>query len=146
MFKKPFNKKVGEIRTCKHCAVEFHTFKPRYSCNACLNAAQKIVERKKRALYKKKDNYPFSTKTNEAGARFHRIQRDLRKAWIDFQKTGDRNIITAHYEKQLKEIEANGILKWILDRRDRETLEAKQSKSRKTIQKDYPNHHDYYEY
>ena len=146
MFKKPFNKVVGETRTCKHCAVEFHTFKPRYSCNACLNIKQKVIEQKKRALYKKKDNYPFSTRTNEAGARFHRIQRDLRKAWIDFQKTGDRNIITAHYEKQIKEIEANGILKWILDRRDRETLEAKQSKSRKTIQKDYPNHHDYYEY
>ena len=146
MFKKPFNRTIGEERVCKKCGVSFHTFKPRYSCNGCLNAAQKIVERKKRALYKKKDNYPFSTRTNEAGARFHRIQRDLRKAWIDFQKTGDRNIITAHYEKQLKEIEANGILKWILDRRDRETLEAKQSKSRKTIQKDYPNHHDYYEY
>lgn len=146
MFKKPFNRTIGEERVCKLCGVSFHTFKPRYSCNACLNAKQKIVERKKRALYKKKDNYPFDTKTNEAGARFHRIQRDLRKAWIDFQKTGDRNIITQHYEKQLKEIEANGILKWILDRRDRETLQAKQSKSRKTIQKDYPNHHDYYEY
>ena len=146
MFKKPFNRTIGEERICKGCGVSFHTFKPRYSCNGCLNAAQKIVERKKRALYKKKDNYPFSTRTNEAGARFHRIQRDLRKAWIDFQKTGDRNIITQHYEKQIKEIEENGILKWIIDRRDRETLEAKQSKSRKTIQKDYPNHHDYYEY
>ena len=146
MFKKPFNRTIGETRTCKHCAVEFHTFKPRYSCNGCLNVAQKIIEKKKRALYKKKDNYPFSTRTNEAGARFHRIQRDLRKAWIEFEKTGDRNIITAHYEKQLKEIEENGILKWIIDRRDRETLAAKQSKSRKTITKEYPNHHDYYEY
>ena len=146
MFKKPFNRTIGEERQCKGCGLSFYTYKPRYSCNACLNIKQKVIEQKKRALYKKKDNYPFDTKTNEAGARFHRIQRDLRKAWIEFQKTGDRNIITQHYDKQIKEIEENGILKWIIDRRDRETLEAKQSKSRKTIQKDYPNHHDYYEY
>ena len=146
MFKKPFNRTIGEERVCKECSASFYTIKPRWRCNKCVNAKQKIVERKKRALYKKKDNYPFSTRTNEAGARFHRIQRDLRKAWIEFEKTGDRNIITQHYNNQLKEIEENGILKWILDRRDRETLQAKQSKSRKTIQKDYPNHHDYYEY
>ena len=146
MFKKPFNKVVGETRTCKHCAVEFHTFKPRYSCNACLNAKQKVIEQKKRALYKKKDNYPFSTRTHEAGARFCSIRTALSNAWKQYNKTGDKSVITAHYEKQLKEIEENGILKWILDRRDRETLQAKQSKSRKTIQKDYPNHHDYYEY
>jgi hypothetical protein len=146
MFKKPFNRTIGEERQCKGCGVSFYTYKPRYSCNQCLNAAQKIVEQKKRALYKKKDNYPFDTRTNEAGARFHRIQRELRKAWIEFQKTGDKSIITQHYDKQIKEIEENGIMKWILDRRDKETLEAKQSKSRKSITKDYPNHHDYYEY
>jgi hypothetical protein len=120
--------------------------KPRWRCTKCVNAKQKIVETQKRAIKPKKEQYPFNTRTNEAGARFHRIQRDLRKAWKEFEKTGDRNIITQHYNNQLKEIEENGILKWILDRRDRETLEAKQSKSRKTIQKDYPNHHDYYEY
>jgi hypothetical protein len=37
-------------------------------------------------------------------------------------------------------------MKWILDRRDLETLNARTIKSRKTITKDYPNHHDYYEY
>ena len=146
MFKKPFNRTIGEERICKYCSVSFHTFKPRYTCNICLNAKQRVIEERKRAKYAKKDNYPFNNRTNEAGARFHRIQRDLRKAWKEFEKTGDRNIITQHYNNQLKEIEENGILKWILDRRDRETLEAKQSKSRKTIQKDYPNHHDYYEY
>ena len=38
------------------------------------------------------------------------------------------------------------LMKWINDRRDKETAEAKQSKSRKSITKDYPNTHDYYEY
>jgi len=146
MFKKPFNRTIGEERKCKGCGVSFYTYKPRYSCNACLNAAQKIVEQKKRALYKKKDNYPFDTKTNVAGARFHRIQRELRKAWIEFEKTGDKSIITQHYDKQIKEIEENGILKWIIDRRDAESNKAKIIKSRNHIQKDYPNHHDYYEY
>ena len=37
-------------------------------------------------------------------------------------------------------------MKWINDRRDKETAEAKQIKSKKNIQRDYPNHHDYYEY
>jgi hypothetical protein len=146
MFKKPFNRTIGEERVCKHCNTSFYTFKPRYSCNACLNAKQKIIETKKRAKYAKKENYPFNTKTNEAGARFHRIQRELRKAWIEFEKTGDRSIITQHYDKQLKEIEENGILKWILDRRDLETLNTKTIRSRKTIQRDYPSYHDYYEY
>ena len=146
MFKKPFNRTIGEQRICKKCGIDFHTFKPRYSCNACLNAAQKIIETKKRAKYEKKENYPFNTRTNDAGARFHRIQRELRKAWIEFEKTGDRDVITNHYNNQLKEIEGNGILKWILDRRDKETITTKQVKSKKNIQKDYPNHHDYYEY
>ena len=146
MFKKPFNKTIGELRVCKECNEEFHTFKPIYKCKKCVNKAQRVIEQRKRARYTKKENYPFNTRTNEAGARFHRIQRELRKAWIEFAKTGNRDIITQHYNKQLKEIEENGILKWIIDRRDKETNEAKTLKSRKTITKDYPNHHDYYEY
>ena len=31
-------------------------------------------------------------------------------------------------------------------RRDKETKEAKKIKSKSNITKDYPNHHDYYEY
>jgi hypothetical protein len=37
-------------------------------------------------------------------------------------------------------------MKWINDRRDKETAEARQAKSKKNIVKDYPNTHDYYEY
>jgi len=146
MFKKPFNRTIGEERICKVCDTPFHTFKPVYTCQPCQNKKQKIVEQKKRSLYQKKDNYPFDNRTNEAGSRFHRIQRELRKAWIEFKKTGDKSIITQHYDKQIKEIEENGILKWIIDRRDAETNKGKIIKSRNHIQKDYPNHHDYYEY
>jgi hypothetical protein len=146
MFKKPFNRTIGEERKCKVCDIAFHTFKPVYTCQPCQNKKQKIIEQKKRALYQKKDNYPFDNRTNEAGSRFHRIQKELRKAWIEFKKTGDKSIITQHYDKQIKEIEENGILKWIIDRRDAETNKAKIIKSRNHIQKDYPNHHDYYEY
>jgi hypothetical protein len=146
MFKKPFNKEVGESRQCKKCGAEFYTFKPRYSCNVCINDAQRIIEKRKRAKYPKKQKYPFDTKTHEAGSRFCTIRTALSNAWKEYNKTGDKSIITQHYNKQLKEIEENGILKWILDRRDKETLSLKQAKSRKTIQKDYPNHHDYYEY
>lgn len=146
MFKKPFNRKVGEERICKECNTTFHAMKPIWKCQKCVNAAQKIIERKKRAKYAKKDTYPFDNRTNEAFARFCSIRKELRKAWIEFEKTGDRSIITAHYDKQLKEIQENGIMKWIVDRRDKETLNKKQIKSRNHIQKDYPNHHDYYEY
>jgi hypothetical protein len=46
----------------------------------------------------------------------------------------------------LKEIEENGILKWILDRRDKETKDAKQSKSRNVIKKEFPDTRGHYEY
>lgn len=146
LWNKKFDHKNGETRICKGCGVSFHTMKPRYSCNTCVNAKQKKYETIRRNKYPKKDNYPFDTRTHEAGRRFCSIRTAMSNAWKQYKKTGDRDVITQHYDKQLKEIEENGILKWILDRRDKESNEAKQSKSRKTITKDYPNHHDYYEY
>jgi hypothetical protein len=141
-----FDHTNGETRKCKLCDAEFYTKKPTWRCNQCVNANQKIIETKKRSKYAKKENYPFDTKTHEAGRRFCSIRTATSNAWKQYNKTGDRSIITKHYDKQLKEIEQNGILKWILDRRDKETAEIKKIKSRKTITKDYPNHHDYYEY
>jgi hypothetical protein len=53
----------------------------------------------------------------------------------------------AYFSEKLDEILNDAVLmKWINDRRDKETLEAKQLKSKKNIIKDYPNTHDYYEY
>lgn len=146
LWKVKFDHKNGEQRVCKGCGASFYTIKPRWSCNACINAKQKIVETKKRANYQKKDNYPFDTRTHEAGARFCSIRTQLSNVWKEYRNTGDKSVITAHYDKQLKEIQENGIMKWINDRRDKETAEARQVKSKSNITKDYPNTHDYYEY
>ena len=50
------------------------------------------------------------------------------------------------YNNQLKEIQENGIMQWINDRRDMETLKEKKAKTISRTRKEYPNHHDYYEY
>ena len=148
MFKKPFNRKVGETRQCKHCGDTFHAKKPIWKCTKCVNAAQKIIEAKKRARTPKKENYPFDNYTNKAFERFCSIRKELRKAWIEFEKTGDRSIITAHYDKQIKEIKENGIMEWILDRRT--TTSKKElypnAKTRNMIKTDYPDTRGHYEY
>jgi len=147
MFKKPFNKTIGEQRTCKHCNASFHTFKPIWKCTKCVNASQKIVEQKRRLKYPKKDQYPFNNRTNEAGSRFCGIRKELRKAWIEFEKTGDRSYMTAHYDKQLKEIRENGIMEWILDRRspDAKREMNPNAKTRNMIRTDYPDTRGHYE-
>jgi hypothetical protein len=146
MFKKPFNRTIGETRQCKECNEDFFTLKPVYTCKPCQNKKQKVIEQRKRDKYEKKPKYPFDTKTNVAGSRFCRIHRELVIAWRQYRKTGNRDFLTQHYDKQFKEVEETGILKWILDRRDSETNKGKTIKSRNHIVKDYPNHHDYYEY
>ena len=148
MFKKPFNRKVGEDRICKECGDSFHAKKPIWRCTKCVNKAQKVIEEKKRALYKKKDPYPFDTRTNLATNRFCSIRTALSNAWKQYNKTGDKSYVTAHYDKQLQEIKDNGILKWILDRR---TVESKKennpnAKTRNMIKTDYPDTRGHYEY
>jgi len=135
MFKKPFNRTIGEIRVCRQCNEEFHAYKPIWSCMACLCKQQKLYAPR----ITKKDKYPFSG--NERDLRFSRIHGELSRAW----KQG-REALTAHYDKQLKEIEQNGVLDWINDRRSAEAKKENRVKSRNNITKDYPNHHDYYEY
>jgi len=145
MFKKPFNKKVGEERICKYCNDLFHTFKPIWKCTKCVNASQKVIETKKRARTPKKEQYPFDNKGNEAGARFCTIRTALSKAWKEYNKTGDKSYVIAHYDKQLKEIKGNGIWTWIWDRR----MDAKKEnriKSRGMIKTDYPDTRGHYEY
>jgi len=147
MFKKPFNRKVGEDRVCKECGDSFHAKKPIWKCTKCVNKAQRVIEEKKRAQYKKKDRYPFDTRTNAAGARFCNISTRLSNAWKEYNKTGDRSVITAHYDRQLKEIQENGIMEWILDRR---SVDAKREmnpnqKTNNMIEKDLPDTRGWYE-
>jgi DNA gyrase/topoisomerase IV subunit B len=135
-----FNHKDGEQRVCKHCSVSFHTMKPRYRCNACLNAKQKIIEKNKRSRYEKKEPYPYQGANHDYHQRFYPLRAKLHKMKVreEWQK---------YFTERLDEIFNDAVLmKWINDRRDKETAEAKQSKSRINITKDYPNHHDYYEY
>ena len=145
LWNKKFDRKNGETRECRTCGTTFHAKKPIWKCTKCVNASQRIIETKKRAKYPKKHRYPFNNRTNEAGSRFCSIRTALSNAWKEYKKTGDRNVITAHYEKQLKEIQENGIMHWILDRRDVETLRENKLKTRNMITKDLPDTRGWYE-
>ena len=69
----------------------------------------------------------------------------MSKAWREFEKTGDKSIVIAHYDKQLKEIHDNGIWKWIWDRRDGETITGRTIKSKEQITNDFPDTRGHYE-
>jgi hypothetical protein len=130
----------GENRVCKHCGVTFHTIKPRWSCSPCLNAKQKVIETKKRSKYERKDPYPYQGPNHDYHSRFYPLRAKLHKMKVreEWQK---------YFTERLDEIFNDAVLmKWINDRRDKETADARQVKSKKSITKDYPNHHDYYEY
>ena len=146
MFKKPFNRKTGEQRECKYCGDTFHAKKPIWKCQTCVNAAQKIIEQKKRAKYPKKDKYPFDTRTNAADKRFNSIRTRLSNAWKKYNESGDKSYVNAHYEKQINEIKENGIMQWIFDRRDEATLKVNKPKSRNMINNDLPDTRGHYEY
>lgn len=140
LWNRKFDYQNGETRVCRHCDKEFYTIKPRYRCNECVNAAQKIVETAKRAKYEKKAPYPHQGSNHNYKQRFYPLRSKLHKMKV-------RSEWQAYFKIKLDEIFADAVLmKWINDRRDKETLEAKQAKSRRNITKDYPNHHDYYEY
>lgn len=129
MFKKPFNREVGELRNCKKCGVEYYTYKPVWQCNKCAcNQTREVTKRN----FLKKDNYPFNDKElygkHGATKRFTEIRQRLNKCKTREEKT-------AHYDKQLKEIEENGVLKWILDNRS----EYKKKKLNVINVKEYPN-------
>lgn len=140
LWNRKFDYANGETRQCKGCGISFYTIKPRYECNTCLNIKQKVIEQRKRANYEKKQSYPYQGPKHDYHTRFYPLRVKLHKLKVreEWQK---------YFKEKLDEIMQDKILmKWINDRRDKETLEAKQAKSKKNIQKDYPNTHDYYEY
>jgi hypothetical protein len=140
MFKKPFNRKVGEDRVCKECGDAFHAKKPIWRCNPCVNKAQKLIEGKKREKYQRKEPYPYQGPNHNYHSRFYPLRAKLHSIKV-------RSEWQAYFKEKLDEILNDAVLmKWINDRRDKETAETKQSKSKRNIQRDYPNTHDYYEY
>jgi rubrerythrin len=138
MFKKKFDRVNGETRVCRVCGDEFHAMKPIWSCAPCLNKQQKKYNQ---TYYTPKDMYPFSNKTSEANNRFAKIRAKLNQAW----KKGPEEV-KAHYERQLKEIEQNGILDWIYDRRDNHSLKEKKIKTRNRTRKEFPDTTGHNEY
>lgn len=130
---KKFDRVNGETRTCKDCGNTFHTMKPRYRCLKCQYQKQKSYFEER---FKRKEKYPFNPA--ESKKRFNRIKRELDDCW-------DREERQAHYDKQLREIEGNGVMAWIFDRRDRETLDMGRKKRETTIKKHYPDTRNWYE-
>jgi hypothetical protein len=145
LWSRKFDYKNGENRVCKVCNEPYYTMKPINRCKKCVNANQRIIEELKRGKYKKKDTYPFNNRTNEAGARFCTIRTALSNAWKQYNKTGDKSYVNAHYEKQLKEITENGIMAWILDRRCLASQKEKHVKTKGMIRKEYPDTRGHYE-
>lgn len=141
LWSKKFDYKNGEDRVCKKCNEAFHTMKPIYICRKCTNARQKITGQLLREKVGKKENYPFSTKTNEAGKRFSKITAKLNQVW----RTGDRELIRQHYANQLKEAEELGIIKWINDVRTDEVIKARTIKSKEQISNSTPDTRGHYE-
>jgi hypothetical protein len=140
LWNKKFDHINGETRQCKGCDATFHTMKPRYSCNVCINAKQRIIERVKRSKYEKKEPYPYQKANHNYQHRFKPLQSKLSKIKV-------RSEWKEYLKDKLDEIFNDAVLmKWINDRRDKETAETKQIKSKDNIKKDYPSYHDYYEY
>ena len=146
IWSRKFDYKNGETRVCKHCNESFYTAKPIWRCTKCINENQKVIEGKRRAKYERKDIYPFNNKNGEASSRFCSIRTALSKAWKEYSITGDKSIILSHYNKQLKEAEELGILKWIYDRRCIQAQREKHVKTKGMIKKEYPDTRGHYEY
>lgn len=140
-----FDHKNGEDRVCRKCDTAFHTMKPSYICRKCVNEQQRVIQEKLRKEKGFKAQYPFDNKGTESANRFCKIRTALSKAWKEYYKTGDKSVIIAHYDKQIKEIHENGIWEWIWDRRDDETIKGKALKSRNMITKELPDTRNWYE-
>lgn len=145
IWSRKFDYKNGEDRVCKKCDTPFHANKPSYICKLCLNANQKELSKAYRDKVGKKENYPFDNKGTESSNRFCKIRTALSKAWKEYDKTGDKSYVIAHYDKQIKEIHENGIWQWIWDRRDDTTKKENKLKTANMTRKEWPDTRGHYE-
>ena len=145
LWARKFDHKNGEDRVCRKCGETFHAKKPIWKCTKCVNKDQKVIETRKRAMTPKKEQYPFDNKGPEAANRFCKIRTQLSKAWKEYNKTGDKSVVIAHYDKQLKEIHDNGIWEWIWDRRDDMSRKENNPKTRNMINRELPDTRGWYE-
>jgi hypothetical protein len=155
LWKVKFNHKDGENRKCKLCGDDFHATRPVWRCKDCIGKinhqtakdkyGEGIIPTGKWAGMEPKKPYPFDTRSGEPGRRFLSIRTALSNAWKEYNKTGDKSVILAHYNKQLKEIEENGIMEWIKDRRSDDMRKETQLKSKKQTNIEFPDTRGYYE-
>jgi hypothetical protein len=156
LWKVKFNHKDGETRRCKLCDKDFHATRPVWRCKKCTakvnfetaknKYGKDLMPTGKWAGLPPKKPYPFDNRSSEASNRFCTIRTALSNAWKEYNKTGDKSVILAHYNKQLKEIEENGIMTWILDRRSDDAKKELQVKSKKQTNIEFPDTRGYHEY
>jgi hypothetical protein len=140
LWKVKFDHTNGETRKCKDCGNDFHTMKPRHRCKECVNKAQKLIEQTKRNKYERKESYPYQGPNHDYHSRFYPLRAKLHSLKV-------RSEWKEYFKNKFDEIMQDEVLmKWINDRRDKETADSKKLKSKTNIQRDYPNHRDYYEY
>jgi hypothetical protein len=105
-----------------------------------VNAAQKLYEGGKRSKYERKEPYPYQGPKHDYHHRFYPLRAKL-------HKMKERSQWREYFKIKLDEILEDAVLmKWIWDRRDKETKDAKQSKSRNVIKKEFPDTRGHYEY
>jgi hypothetical protein len=148
LWKVKFDHVNGEHRKCKLCGNDFHATRAVWRCKPCIakinhDTAKKkygetgLIPTGKWAGMEPKKPYPFDNRTSEANNRFAKIRAKLREAW-----KGGREELTKHYDNQLKEIQDNGIMEWILDRRADSDKQNAEVKSKTKINKEYPSTKD----
>ena len=124
MFKKPFNRIIGEDRACKYCNETFHTKKPIWVCDTCRNrlANQKTKELKDMGMQRWIPKALYPVPDSERKTKFDRLQAKLRK--MDLREDWKQ-----YLSERLDEVMQDELLMaWIYDRRDEESMKAKKVK------------------
>ena len=119
-----FDRVNGETRKCKECGEEYHTMKPIWTCNECVNKKAFKKNKELAAMGMKrwiaKAEYPDRGVLRKT--KFDRLQAKLRKMhfrheWVEY--------LSARLDEVMKDRE---LMDWIYDRRDEESMKQKKVK------------------